>query len=229
MRIIMCIKMKKYQTYFLSISFIALLLLVIQCGESRFDAELSIFSDRDGTITEEISKELRKSNIPHELDEKGAILYLSSDKNIVRKISKKIKSKYEVNTYIIVNDENWLKAFINLLIQNNIPHQTIDLGNEQGVKILWDISYDSKVKKIKDEFFRGIYSKQPPLTKVENDLILSNLEALLTENSIFYEVVDCHSAVGGKCIKSNFDDYEHIQKLHLIARDKVRKNNIQEP
>ena len=89
--------------------------------------------------------------------------------------------------------------------------------------------FDSKVKEIKDELFSTIYAKKPPLIKVENDLILNNLEALLTEKGIYFEVVDCHPAIGGKCIKYNFDDYNNIQNLHLTARDMDRNNGINKP
>ena len=146
-----------------------------------------------------------------------------------RKISKKIMAKFETETYIIFKDETLLKAFTNFLIQNDIPYQTIDLGNTDGVKIFWDPIYDSKVVEIKDEFFRTIYAKKPPVIKVENDQILNNLEALLTEKGIYYKVVDCHSAIGGKCINYNSDDYKDIQDFRMIARDMARNKNVKEP
>lgn len=207
----------------------ALLLFVIQCGEPRFEEELYLYSDRDGAITKQISQELNKRKVPHEINDKGAIIYYSSDKDAVKKISKKVMSKFDINAYIVFKDENFKKAFTNLLIQNNIPHQTFDLGNEEGVKILWDPIYNSKVKEIKDEFFHAIYSKHPPLIKVENDQILNNMEALLTEKGISYEVVDCHPAIGGKCIKYNFDDYKNIQDLRMLSRDMARNKDIKEP
>ena len=88
---------------------------------------------------------------------------------------------------------------------------------------------NSDIAEIKDEFFHAIYSKHPPLIKVENDQILNNMEALLTEKGISYEVVDCHPAIGGKCIKYNFDDYKNIQDLRMLSRDMARNKDIKEP
>ena len=221
--------MNQKQKILIPIFLLALLLLAIQCGKSRFDEELYIFSDKDGTVTKMISSELDNISVPHEIDEKGAILYYSRDEDTVKEISKKIMAKFETEAYITFTDETFLNAFTNLLVKNNIPHQTISLGEKGGVKISWDNTYDRKVKEIKDEFFRTIYARNPPKIKVENDQILKNLEALLTEKGIYYEVVDCHPAIGGKCIKYNYDDHKNIQNLHLIARDMARNNGINKP
>jgi len=221
--------MNEKQIFLIPIFIIVFFLFTIQCGQPRFEEELYIYSDKDGEITSQISQELNKREVPHEFDDKGAILYYSKDKDTVRKISKRIMAKFETETYIIFKDETLLKAFTNLLFQNDIAYQTIDLGNTDGVKIFWDPIYDSQVIEIKDEFFRTIYAKKPPVIKVVNDQILNNLEALLTEKGIYYKVVDCHSAIGGKCINYNSDDYKDIQDLRMIARDMARNKNAKEP
>ena len=42
-----------------------------------------------------ISHELDKFSVPHEIDEKGAILYYSRNEDTVKEISKKIMAKFE--------------------------------------------------------------------------------------------------------------------------------------
>lgn len=127
--------------------FLSLFVTVSCTAADKFEAS-TFFYEQEAQLA--LRHELTKANIPHRIDEKGAVWYRIQDTEKVASIKKKVVDEVLVNqfsTSYARREEEIL--FTDALKKNGIEYQIKEQSGHRW--IVWSPEDDSKVKKIEDK------------------------------------------------------------------------------